>query len=357
MQPKDTQREQGGLEFGPGNWCEELLGGEQLSAVGRADTFHGYGEEVASEVLAKAQEWVSSSSVIIVTFGKRTNSNHEPAVTAGSGVIVQLGGGIYGLLTAAHVLSAGENRNDRAKVKLFARPRNWPHAGGIKPINLSPRSCTGVGFGNKKEKGPDLAVVPLSSEEWTRLEGMGLVAYNLDRPRWTDDDKAKLREMKPWCVSVISGLRFEASRIVQRHTDGNRLPLAVIATTTRVEGGGERGGYDFLELDSEASKDAYPTHWKSGVPGTAAEEIEQLHDDGVTRNAWGGTSGAGVWNLAIGTDGSGKPEGGVIGELAGICYYASPEKGCIIAHGPKSIRKIAAKHFESIEAHRVHSKT
>ena len=63
-------------------------------------------------------------------------------------------------------------------------------------------------------------------------------------------------------------------------------------------------------------------------------------------------SGAGVWNLE-----SGQPEGGVLGELAGICFYANPEKGCIIAHGPKSIRKIAAKHFESIEAHRVNSKT
>ena len=173
MQSEDKQREQGGLEFGPGNWCEELLGGEQLSAVGRADTFAGYGEEVASEVLAKAQEWVSSSSVIIVTFGKGRNSNHEPEVTAGSGVIVQLGGGIYGLLTAAHVLSQGENRKDRAEVTLFARPRNWPHAGGIEPINLPPRSCTGVGFGNNKEKGPDLAIFPLASEETDKARGTG----------------------------------------------------------------------------------------------------------------------------------------------------------------------------------------
>ena len=94
---------------------------------------------------------------------------------------------------------------------------------------------------------------------------------------------------------------------------------------------------------------------KKPLPGTAEEEIDKLHDEGVTRRVWGGTSGAGVWNLAIGTNQRGLPEGRVFGELAGVCFYAKPEKGCIVAHGTKSITRIAASHIEK-EALRYHSK-
>ena len=81
------------------------------------------------------------------------------------------------------------------------------------------------------------------------------------------------------------------------------------------------------------------------LPGKAAEEIESLHYEGVTAEAWGGTSGAGVWNLALGTNADGRPDGQVLAELAGICFYANPDKGCVIAHGSKSISKIAMSHM------------
>ena len=184
---------------------------------------------------------------------------------------------------------------------------------------------------------------------------MGVIAYNLSKERWADEDKAKLRQMNPWLVSIINGVHCEASQIVHENTDGTRGSLAIVATNTGVEVAREKNGYDYLELPSETTEHSYSTHWKETLSGTAAEEIEDLHDKGVTSRAWGGISGAGVWNLAIGTTQSGLPNGRVFGELAGICFYANPDKGCIIAHGTKSITKIAENHIEK-EALRYHNK-
>lgn len=106
----------------------------------------------------------------------------------------------------------------------------------------------------------------------------------------------------------------------------------------------ERNGRDYLELPSETSDFSFPTHWKNDLPGTAADEIESLYDEGVTRRVWACTSGAGVWNLAVGTGENGLPDGRVIAQLAGICFFTAPDKGCVIAHGTKSIARIAASH-------------
>ena len=222
-------------------------------------------------------------------------------------------------------------------------------------VNLSSRPCTVVGFNNETEKGPDIAIIPLASEEWRILEGWGMVAYNLGKERWSEEDKVELGAMAPWVLSVINGVRCEASQIVYSHTDGERGSLAIVASNTQVEVVAERRGYDYVELPSKTTMYSYPTHWRNELPGTAAEEINKLHDEGVTRQVWGGTSGAGVWNLVIGTTETGLPNGRVLAALAGICFYANPQKGCVIAHGTKSIAKIAASHVEK-EVIRYHTK-
>ena len=120
----------------------------------------------------------------------------------------------------------------------------------------------------------------------------------------------------------------------------------MMTTNTRVEVARERDDRDYLELPSEITEYSHPTHWTESLPGTAAAEIENLHGEGVSRRAWGGTSGAGVWNLAVGSTQKGLPDGTVLGELAGICFYANLDKGCVIAHGTKSIAGIATRHVE-----------
>lgn len=213
-------------------------------------------------------------------------------------------------------------------------------------IDLSSRPYTVDGFDNDSEEGPDIAIIPLKNEEWRILEGWGMVAYNLQKDRWSEESKTDIRKMKPWILSIINGLRFEASKLVYGHTDGNSGSLAIVATNTRVEVVAERGDHDYLELPSEINEHSHPTHWENELPGAAAKEIEELHDEGVTRRVWGGTSGAGAWNVAVGTSEDGLFNGKVVAELAGICFFANPSEGCIIAHGVKSITSIATRHVE-----------
>lgn len=341
------------MKFSPGKWSDLLFEGAKTGAADTEHSLGDYGEETAA-VMEIAQEWVSRFTVVIGTTGMVENSKEARDITPGSGVIVRLNGEMHGVLTAGHVLRRGDNTRDSAAATVLVPPRDRKQGGDVMAINLSSRPFTVVGFNNETEEGPDMAIIPLASGEWRILERWGMVAYNLGKERWSDEEKAELGEMAPWVLSIINGVRCEASQIVYGHTVGERGSLAIVASSTRVDVVAERGGYDYLELPSETTMYSHPTHWRNELPGTAGEEIDELHDEGVTRRVWGGTSGAGVWNLVIGTTDSGLPNGRVLAELAGICFYANPQKGCIIAHGTKSITKIAASHIEK-EAIRYHT--
>ena len=341
------------MKWSPGKWSEQLFETTKKGETCVSRSLVEYGEETATRVLERAQEYVSSFSVVIGTAGIENSSKQVEDMTPASGVTVRLNCGKYGILTAGHVLKRGANTRDRISVTLLAPQRYRKQCEGVMGIDLPPRQCTVVGFDNESKEGPDLAIIPLASSEWRILAGWGMVAYNIDRERWPHKDTARLGEMKPWVLSVINGVRYEASKILYRQTNGKRGSLAIMATNTRVEAARERNGYDYLELPSETTEHSYPTRWKNELPGTAAIEVEQLNDEGVTRRVWGGISGAGVWNLAIGTSESGMPDGKVFAQLAGICFYANSKRGCIIAHGAESIRKIAARHVEE-EALRYH---
>ena len=339
----------------PGNWSKALIDGAMGQIASVEHNLGDYGPELAAEVMATAQEWVSRFTVVLGTAGMAKEVKDIRDITPGSGVLVQFNRHMYGVLTAGHVLRRSGNTKDGASITIFAPPRSKKQGNDVMGVALSNRPCTVDGFYNESEEGPDIAVIPLTNEEWSTLNGWGLVAYNLEKERWAEEEKAEFIKMDPWLLSVINGVRFEASQIVYGHTDGNRGSLAIVATNTQVNVLSARGDYDYLELPSETTKYSYPTHWKNELPGTAAKEIEDLHDEGVTRKVWAGTSGAGVWNLVVGTTEGGLPNGRVLAELAGICFYANPDKGCIIAHGTRSVAKIAARHIE-LEALRYHTK-
>ena len=343
------------MKYSPGKWSEELLGGVKSEEFSIENTLGHYGKETTTEVMRAAQEWVSRFTVVTASTGMVRNSRQARDIAPGSGVIVSLNGHMYGVLTAGHVLRRGDNTPDNAAITVLAPPRDRKQGGYVMAIDLPSRPCTVVGVDNETEDGPDIAIIPLTSEEWRILEGWGMVAYNLDKKRWSDKDKAELGKMNPWFLSIINGVRCEPSQIVHEHTDGEAGLLAIMASNTRVDIVDDRCGYDYLELPSKTTSYSYPTQWENELPETAAKEIDELHDEGVTRRVWGGTSGAGVWNLAIGTTRNGLPDGKVLAELAGICFYANPDKGCIIAHGTKSIARIAANHIEK-EAFLYHRK-
>ena len=321
-------------------WTELLARRTTAGTDNRQNSLGADGEETATRVLEKAQESVSRFTVAIGKTGVTNAAPHARDLVRGSGVIVKLDDGRYGVLTAAHVLKYGDNTRDSATVTLLALSREQTKQGEVNFIELPPRPCAIDGINNESQTGPDIAFIPITSEECSALEGWGMVAYNLEKERWSDEDTARFGEITR-LVSVIHGVRVAASEIVERHAAKQAGSLALMTTTTAVKAIEEIDGHDYLELPSKTTEDSSPTHWKDELPGTAAKDIEKLHDEGVTRTAWGGTSGAGVWNLAIGTDENGVPSGKVFAGLTGICFYASPDKGCVIAHGPKSITRVA----------------
>lgn len=330
--------------IGPGKWSDWVFAGADASQI---DSFADSGPETSNDVQSAAQDLVARHTVLVGPYGMEEDIAAGQHIAPATGVLVQLCGDVYGILTAAHVLRLDENnREGAASFTILGLPDPAKQSGiGLRLTDLQ---CTVDGFDNKTEAGPDIAVIPLWKEKLEILEGQGMKAYDIGRNRWTDEAKAEFRKMAPWAVSVILGARAEASRIVRGNTGRERSAQVLLATNTRVDDAEERGGYDYLQLPSEATEHSHPTHWRQEPPGTAAQNIERLDRDGVTDDAWGGTSGGGVWNVVVGTNGAGRPNGRVGAELAGICFYASREKGCIIAHGGKSIRTIAERHLKRL---------
>ena len=330
--------------IGPGNWSDWVFDGADASQI---RTSADYGRDFSNKGLNAAQNLLARHTVLIGPERMKADMAARLNISPATGVLVQLCGDVYGVLTAAHVLRIDKNnKEDAASFTILGLPdpTKQSDTGGV-GLRLPDVQCTVDGFNNITEGGPDIAVIPLWKEKWEILEGQGMKAYDLDRARWTDEEKAEFRMMTPWAVSVILGARAEASRIVRRNTKSERSAQVLMATNTRVDDPEKRGEYDYLQLPSEVTEHSHPTHWRQEPPGTAAQEIERLHRKGVTEDAWGGTSGSGVWNVVVGMTPDGRPNGRVGAELAGICFYASAEKGCIIAHGGKSIRTIAERHL------------
>lgn len=330
--------------IGPGKWSDWVFAGADES---RIRTAADYGPEISDEAQTAAQDLLARHTVLIGPVRMEEDIAAGRHISPATGVLVRLCGDVYGILTAAHVLRLDENnREDAASFTILGLPDPAKQSGiGGAGLHLTDLQCTVDGFDNNTEAGPDIALIPLWKEKWEILEGEGMKAYDLGRARWTNEEKAEFSKMSPWAVSVILGARAEASWIVRENTGRQRSAQVLLATNTRVDDAEERGGYDYLQLPSEVTEASHPTHWRQEPPGTAAQEIEHLHREGVTKNAWGGTSGGGVWNVVVGTTGAGRPNGRVGAELAGICFCASPDKGGIIAHGGKSIRTIAERHL------------
>ena len=346
-----------GGPISPGKWSEPLIELAKGSKDATLQSGGDYGEEATKKVLLAVQDWVTKFTVSIGVLGPKGNGQELRDLRLGSGVVVRLRGDMHGVLTAAHVLNRKGNTSQAKGATVLFPSMNPDRLMRNATINLKRRACTAVGFDNEGEEGPDIAIIPLTNSEWSIFNKAGMVAYNLDKERWSDAGKAKIPAMRPWFLSVISGVRNRASQTVQGYRGGDTKSIVVMTTNTFVDVAAERDGYDYLELPSEVTEFSYPAHWRRELPGTAAGEIEELYGEGVTPEVWSGTSGAGVWNLAIGTNEDGLPSGVVLGELAGICFYANQDKGCIIAHGTKSIGKIASAHAEreALRYHRNHS--
>lgn len=337
------------MQHDPGDWYKQYATKGKEDLTGTEDARADYEKETIFALRNKAQDHVASFSVTLTTTGQEHGSKPLKNLNPGSGVLVQVHDRLHGVLTAAHVLRRSGNTRDATEITVIATPRGW--GDHLFPIPLSSRRILAHGFLNESEEGPDLAIVPLTSAEWRSLNIRGMVAYNLRKQHLSVDDVDRLGDPTR-LISIIHGCSYKASRIVRNYTDSNDVRLTMQTMDTRVKQRATRGGYDYLELPAVIPEDAYPAQWIPAagrdIPGKAKEEIDKLRkSEGVTQEVWAGISGAGVWNVAVGSDTNGKPNGKVLAKLAGICFYANPNKGCIIAHGDRSIEKIAAEYIRN----------
>lgn len=202
------------LEFGPGKWSESLLDGALVKKGDVVCSFGDCGEETANKIIATAQEKVSQFTVVVGNAGIAEDCKDVQDLVPGSGVLVRLSGNLYGVLTAGHVLRRGANTKNSASVTIFAPLTSRKQGEDVKGISLSSKPYTVFGFDNKTEEGPDIAIIPLEESEWRILDRWGMVAYNIDKVRWCEEDKKEIKDMKAWYLSIINGVRYEASQIV-----------------------------------------------------------------------------------------------------------------------------------------------
>ena len=341
-----TAQEGVDMRFNPAKSSYSLFEQGRSGLLMPPSAVRGHMNKVAIAVTQEAQKRVSRFTVAIGTLGPSQNSTDIDKISPGSGVIVELHNDMHAILTAAHVLRRGKNTPDRVEISLIVPPRKRNVDQNAHFINLQSRPCTIDGFYNETKEGADIAMIPLSGREWEILDARGMVAYNLNRERWSDKDRAAISEMDSWLLSVIHGARFMESKVIHDRVEHELGTIVMMTTDTRIDVVRKRGGYDYMELPANTRKLTLPTHWEMELPGTVVEEISELQEQGVTQRVWSGTSGAGVWNLAIGMDQNGMPTGDTWGELAGICFFANPDHESIIAHGSESIRAIADLHMK-----------
>ena len=112
------------MKFSPGQWSEKLFDRANIRAVDSIQSLGDFGPELAAEVMATAQDWVSSFTVVVGTSGIEKNCRQVRSMTPATGVIVRLHGDMYGVLTAGHVLNRGENTSKSAAMTILAPPKD-----------------------------------------------------------------------------------------------------------------------------------------------------------------------------------------------------------------------------------------
>ena len=174
---------EGNIKFGPVKWIEDLIASKKIGVM--ESDFRDYGQHITEEVLKMGQNRVARSTVIIITTGMAEQTMQVRDIAPGSGVLVQIGNNIFGILTAGHVLRRNQNTSDNVKLTVIPPSKNLQLTDDIMMIELSSRPCTVAGFHNETEDGPDIAIIPLESRETRILDDCGMVAYNLNKKRWS----------------------------------------------------------------------------------------------------------------------------------------------------------------------------
>jgi hypothetical protein len=236
----------------------------------------------------------------------RKDERREIAVPAGTGTFVKFGG-IYGILTAGHVLAG---LDPQSTVGLVRFPSVQPP---IQNRRLNLQLTERIVLWNGKEcDAPDIAFLKIPQLDGRSLEAAGAVFYNLVLPRQFEPSKSD--HNMSICHAVVG--------VVGEWTE--EVP-AQFATGIKVVIGGLFGAATDLRAFKEGDADLV--------------EVKISHGPRIPKSH-GGVSGGALWELHVELDAGLKPVMPVNKRLRGVAFRQSADHIKVTSNDTSSIGAI-----------------
>lgn len=246
-----------------------------------------------------------------IGFGRflKDAAQFQDVVPAGSGTLVTIGG-VYGAVTARHVLKNLERDREVAIVSFSTGPYQQ------RTIDITQCELFSLP-GSDGPLGPDLAFLRLPQISIETLKATNSF-YPLDKPQQT---VGSLRGLG--MIDTVLGVVAEWSDDIEHTTKRRRKLFQLLFAGGRTEAEvREQEGYDLLTFRPTFEEIRAPTSFE-------------------------GVSGGGLWRTFFKPDGSNEV---VDRRLLGVAFYEEPTPSGLVltCHGPQSIKE---KLIPSVSAH------
>lgn len=227
----------------------------------------------------------------------------EVAEPAGTGTFVKLGG-IYGVLTAAHVVkeldpqsTVGLVRFPSVEPPIQNRRLNLQHTERV--INWNGKDC----------EAPDLAFLKIPKIDGRELEAAGAVFYNLALPR--EFGPSKLGHRMSICYAVVGVVGEWTEKVPAQFNKGRKVVI---------------GGLFGAATDLRDFKEG----------NTGLVEVTILHGPRIPKSHEG-VSGGALWELHVELDANLKPVVPVNKRLRGVAFRQSADRTKVTSNDTASI--------------------
>ena len=285
---------------------------EDISAAyGRLKTHHKQIPLTKSEMkeaLGAAVRDINRCTIAITTMFEQEELAEATfdSLRPGTGVLVEAKG-VYGIVTAGHVLNEKDKSNRKEKNIRYHKNRCTI---GVMPLanertqaskqpyfRIRQRRCCAYGVYNEDDSGPDIAYIPLTPQEWDLMEQDGVRAWpTLEEPDPVMPPNTKEEILLDCCV----GANYKATRTLEE-AHPEICPAIVCQGLQTLELARDRiedGDWDFTKLTLEGDERGGPTTAKPSL--SPAQTLRDFLDHDwhklQPREMLGGLSGTGLWS-------------------------------------------------------------
>ena len=269
----------------------------------------------------------------------------------GTGVLVEAKG-VYGIVTAGHVLNKKDKLNRKEKNIRYHKNRCTI---GVMPLanersqtskqpyfRIRQRRCCAYGVDNEDDSGPDIAYIPLTPREWDLMEQEGVRAWPaLEEPDPVMPPNTKEEILLDCCA----GANYKATRTLEEAHPEIR-PAIVCQGVQILELARDRtddGSWDYTKLTLEGDERGGSTTAEPSL--NPAQTLRDFLDHDwhklQPREMLGGLSGTGLWSARIRVSKNGNMSLHTK-RLKGILFHAGPSLEAKL-HGRKSIKRIISE--------------